>query len=162
MTREERAPSLTALQGLLVAARGIVEQLADDPLVERLKRAFAALPTRDRETILGILERDATWCEIVAASEPTTGITVRANPHASLYLHVFDEAGPTERDRNVIAFGIERFVELVPLFFQEGVHEQWTTSARELILRSADPSLRQLVLRLAHEVIALIEETPAA
>lgn len=154
---ERGAPSLSALQGLLASARGLVDEMIDDPFAERLKRAFSALPEGDRDTVLRVVERDATWCKIVAETAGTTGIKVHPNPHASLYVHVLDEAQPTQRDVEVIGLGIERFVHLLPLFFQEGVHEQWTTSARELI-RYADPELRALVLRLAREVIGLIEE----
>jgi hypothetical protein len=160
--RKQDAPSLTDLQSLLATARAVVDAMADDPFADRLKRAFAQLPESDRETILGVLERDATWCRIVAATAGTTGITVRANPHASLYLHVFNEVGTSQRDLDVIGAGIERFVDLMPLFFQEGVHAQWTAAARELI-RVGDPAFRDLALRLAREVIALIEEeAPAA
>jgi hypothetical protein len=80
-----------------------------------------------------VIERDATWCKIVGETASTTGIKVHPNPHASLYVHVLDEPGPSQRDVDVISLGIARFVHLMPLFFQEGVHERWTTSARELI-----------------------------
>ena len=153
--RERSAPSLSALQGLLASARGLVDEMIDDPFAERLKRTFSMLPEGDREAILRVIERDATWCKIVAETASTTGIKVHPNPHASLYVHVLDEPGPSQRDVDVISLGIARFVHLMPLFFQEGVHEQWTTSARELI-RVVDPDLRELVVRLAREVIALI------
>jgi hypothetical protein len=155
--KERAAPSLSALQGLLASARGLVDEMIDDPLVERLKRAFSSLPEADRETVLKVVERDATWCQIVRETAGTTGIKVRANPHASLYMHLLDEPGPSQRDVDVISLGIERFVQLMPLFFQEGVHEQWTTSARELI-RVGPPHLRGLCVQLAREVITLVEE----
>ena len=114
-----------------------VKQLAADPLFERLLHAFAEIPEPHRETILRVLERDATWCRIVEQTAATTGIRVAPNPHASLYLHVFGPTAevpsePTRRDVDVIRFGIESFVHLMTLFFQQGVHEQWTASAREL------------------------------
>jgi hypothetical protein len=154
---ERAAPSLSALQGLLASARGLVDEMIDDPFVERLKRAFSTLPEGDREVILRVVERDATWCKIVTETASTTGIKVHPNPHASLYVHVLDEPQPSQRDVDVISLGIARFVQLLPLFFQEGVHEQWTTSAREVI-RVADPDVRDLALRLAAEVVALIDE----
>jgi hypothetical protein len=156
--KERAAPSLSALRGLLASARGLVDEMVDDPLVERLKRAFNSLPEADRETILKVIERDATWCQIIGVTARTSGITVHPNPHASLYVHLLDEPGPSQRDVEVISLGIARFVQLIPLFFQEGVHEQWTTSARELI-RVSDPQLRSLCVKLAREVIALIDES---
>jgi hypothetical protein len=155
--RERAAGSLSALQGLLASARGLVDEMIEDPLAERLKRAFAMLPEADREAVLRVIERDATWCKIVAETADTTGINVHPNPHASLYVHVLDEPAPSQRDVDVISLGIARFVHLMPLFFQEGVHEQWITSARALI-GVVDPALSALVVRLAREVIALIDE----
>jgi len=162
MADEALANRLDALQAILVSARELTVRLAADPLLERLLRVFAEIPEPHRETILRVLERDATWCRIVEQTAVTTGITVAPNPHASLYVQVFGPTAeipsePTRRDVDVIRFGIESFVHLVPLFFQQGVHEQWTASARELA-RDLDPEIRQYAARLAREVLALIAE----
>ena len=161
MARDVPAKQLDALRAVLVTAHDLAARLAADPAVERILKAFAAIPEQDREPILRVLERDATWCRIVEKTAATTGVTVRANPHASLFVHVFDQGteappGPLRRDIDVIRFGIEQFIQLLPLFFQEGVYEQWTTSARELV-RDLDPELGACVVRLAHEVLALAE-----
>jgi hypothetical protein len=164
---ETSGARLNALRALLTAARGLVDDLAGDPLLERIIRAFLMLPEADREPIVGVLERDASWRRIVDETEGTSGISVRPNPHASLYVHVFDkltgqqiEPEPSSRDVNVIRLGIERFVAMVPLFFQEGVHSQWRLAARDLA-RAGDPSIRALVGTLAREILALIEEVEA-
>ncbi len=156
---DHATPPLDALQSLLSTARQVLDDLLRDPRLHRLITAFSSLPEADREPILGVLERDATWRRIVTETASTTGISVRPNPHASLYVHVLDEVQPSARDVDVIRFGIERFVELLPLFFQEGVHEQWTRSVRELIA-AADPDRRNLGVRLAREVLALIADVP--
>jgi hypothetical protein len=161
MADDPAATRLDALRTILVSAHELAVRLAADPLFERVLRVFTNIPEPDRETILRVLERDATWCRIVEQTGDTTGITVRPNPHASLYVHVFGQAEvpsePLRRDIDVIRFGIERFIHLLPLLFQEGVHEQWTVSARELA-RDIDPELLQYVVRLAREVLALIAE----
>jgi len=161
---ETASPGLDLLRALLASARGIVDDIAGDPILDRAMRAFQALPEADRETIISVLERDATWCRIVKETAGVSGIKVRPNPHASLYVHVCDPAPdqpiasePSDRDLTVIRLGIERFVALLPLFFQEGVHAQWTASARELI-RAAPPELRAIGVRLANEVLALIAD----
>jgi hypothetical protein len=86
---------------------------------------------------------------------------VRPNPQASLYVHVFGQAQvpaePLRRDIDVIRFGMERFIHLLPLLFQEGVHEQWLVAARELA-REIDPELLECVARLANEVLVLVTE----
>ena len=156
--------SLDGLQMLIGNARELVDRLLRDPILQRLLRAFFELPEGDREPILRVLERDATWRRIVQETSGSTGIAVRPNPHASLYMHVFDEKTgqplqpePFARDVDAIRLGIEHFVHLLPLFFQEGVHDQWTRSARELI-RRADPELRGYGVRLAEDVLRLIRE----
>src|SRR5262245_65016333 len=160
MADDAEETRLDALRAILTSAHELASRLAGDPQVERVLRVFGKIPEPDRETILQVLERDATWCRIVEQTADTTGITVRPNPHASLYVHVFDAGDvpsePLRRDVDVIRFGIERFIHLVPLFFQAGVHQQWTTSARELA-EVLDPELAEYVARLAREVLALAQ-----
>jgi hypothetical protein len=143
MSDEAPATRLDALRAILVTAH-------EWPPGSRVIPSSSAScrPSRsfrpDREPVLKIIERDATWCRIVEQTSDETGITVRPNPHASLYVHVFGQvdtpSGPLQRDVDVIGFGIERFLQMMPLFFQEGVHEQWTASARALA-QEADPEL---------------------
>jgi hypothetical protein len=162
MASEEKAAAqrLDTLRTVLNAAHELAAELAREPVLDRALRAVMALPASDRETVVGVLERDATWCGIVRETASTTGITVRPNPHASLYVHVVDQRTPPEplaRDAEVIGLGIARFVRYLPLLFQEGVHAQWLPAAREFV-RSSDPELRAFAARLAREVLALIAE----
>ncbi len=160
----EKAP-LETLLSLLTSAREFAAKVVDDPLVERLLGAFARLPPTDRECVVGVIERDATWCRIVEQTADTTGITVRPNPQASLYVHIVapqteppDE--PLRRDVDIIRFGIERFVHMLPFLFQPGVHQQWQASARELIAE-ASPELRAYGARMCREVLDLIAAADA-
>jgi hypothetical protein len=156
--------TLDALQALLATARELLSDLSGDPLVKRVLRAFVMLPESDREPLLKVLEKDAAWRRIVEATERTTGITVRPNPHASLYVHVLEQAtgqpvapGPLPRDAEVIRLGIEVVLRILPLLFQEGVHAQWSAAARE-IAAGADPETRRLAARLAQEVLELVAQ----
>lgn len=145
-----------ALHTLLLTAQELAKSLIDDPQLERLVRAFRMLPERDREPILQVIEKDASWRRIVDETDETTGISVRPNPHASLYVHVLNAVDETvQRDNDVIRHGIETFVQMLPLFFQPGVHEQWTAAARDLATRT-DPSVVALGQRLIEEVQAII------
>ena len=158
--------SFEALHTLLTTARDLARTLADDPQIERLVRAFRMLPPRDREPILQVIEKDAAWRRIVQDTDEATGIAVRANPHASLYVHVLNQAEPplrpdiAERDAGVIRRGLETFVALIPLLFQEGVHAQWTAAARDIIQASED-ELLSLTSRLLREVETLLAERAA-
>ena len=168
MPADTSGPSgLDALQTLLATARGLLTDLTTDPLLERILRAFRMLPEADREPILRVLEKDAAWRRVVEETSGATGITVCPNPHASLYVHVLDQVtgellapGPLQRDGDVIRFGIETFVRLLPLLFQEGVHAQWTAAAREIV-RASDAEIRGFAVRLAREVLALVDEAVA-
>ena len=161
---EGEQPPLDALRSLIDGARSLIDQLESSPLVARMLRVMENLPPADREPIIKILEREATWCRIIATTAVVSGITVRPNPHASLYVHVVGEgespSEPLQRDVNVIALGIDRFVSLVPLLFQEGVHEQWRASAYHLA-RGMDAEQRAGIARLAQEVVALAAEVDA-
>lgn len=161
----ERAP-LETLLSLLTSAREFAAKVVDDPLVERLLSAFSRLPASDRDCIVGVIEKDATWCRIVDQTADTTGITVRPNPQASLYVHVVAPQteppdAPLRRDVDIIRFGLERFVHMLPFLFQESVHQLWTTSARELIAE-ASPELREYGARMCREVLALIGDADPA
>src|SRR5262249_20575943 len=108
------------------------------------------------------LEKDAGWRAIVERTVGITGIDVRPNPHASLYVHVLTSepsiaADSAARDADVIRRGIATFVQLIPLLFVDGVHAHWTTAAREII-RASDPELRAAAARLAREVLGLLAE----
>src|SRR5262245_14785093 len=161
MADDPATTRLDALRAILVSAHELATRLSGDPFLERVLRAFSTIPEHDRETILRVIERDGTWCRIVEQTADTTGVSVRPNPHASLYVHVFGQSEvpsePLRRDIDVIRFGIERFIHLLPLFFQEGVHEQWRVAARELA-RELDPELLEYVARLANEVLVLVAE----
>jgi hypothetical protein len=71
------------------------------------------------------------------------------------------EADAAVRDADVIRRGIETFVRLFPLLFQEGVHAYWTAAAREIVA-AAEPDVRALGARLAREVLALIADAEVA
>jgi hypothetical protein len=161
MSSDNTGSQLDALRLMLTSANDLTKGLLNDPLVPRILRAFARLPAPDREPILRIVERDATWCRIAEQAVETTGIVVRPNPQASLYVHVLDPPPPNEplqRDLDVIGFGMMQFVNLLPMFFQEGVFEQWTASARQMAAQ-APAEAREYVRRIASEVLAILDET---
>src|SRR5262249_13620614 len=112
-------------------------------------------------------ERDATWCRIVEQTASETGVSVRPNPHASLYLHVFSHteppSEPLRRDMAVIRFAIETFVRLLPPFFQEGVHAPLgpalpRRAAAGELADDLDDDLRGYVRQLAAEMLQLAAE----
>ena len=100
---------------------------------------------------------------VVEQTDDATGITVRPNPHASLYVHILEhtEPAPSPRDADVIRHGVETFVQMLPLLFQDAVRAQWLAAGGELA-RSSGPELRALAVRLAQDVEALVAEAEGA
>ena len=165
--REHGPTRFDELRNLLELASKLADDLMGEPLLPRLLRAFLLLPPADREPILAVLEKDATWRRIVEQTVSATGIDARPNPNASLYLHVLApvdgrpvDQDSADRDAQVIRFGLATFVQLLPLFFQAGVHAQWTAAARAIIA-DAEPDLRAFGERMAREVLDLIANAPA-
>jgi len=154
-----------ALQTLLATARELANGLADDPDLERLVRAFRMFPAADRDAILQVIEKDAAWRSIVEKTDDATGIRVKPNPHASLYVHILEQADggtvvtpdPSRRDADIIRHGVETFVQMLPLLFQDAVHTQWLAAGRDLA-HTSSAEIRALAVRLATEVQALIAE----
>jgi hypothetical protein len=154
-----------ALQTLLATARELANGLAGDQELERLVRAFKAFPAADREALLQVIEKDAAWRTIVENTDDTTGIRVKPNPHASLYVHVLEQADgetalvpdPTQRDADVIRQGVETFVQMLPFMFQDAVREQWLVAGRDLA-RSSGAELRELAVRFARDIERLATE----
>jgi hypothetical protein len=170
MPRETSAEKpLDTLHTLLATARDLAKALSEDPVLERLVHAFRLLPERDREVVLRVIEKDAAWRQIVGKTAGATGITVLPNPHASLYVHVLNQVNPplvpeaAPRDAEIIRLGVATFVELIPLFMQDGVRAQWTAAAQE-IARTSGPERRALTLQLLRAVEAILldadRETP--
>src|SRR5262245_21512839 len=80
---------IDALKTLLDSAREIVADLADESM-ERALRALADLPAEEREIIALALDRAVTAWRANEAFAPLHKVQMRANPHAQLFVRVFD------------------------------------------------------------------------
>src|SRR5882724_10341854 len=101
-TGQSHMLQLSALRSLLSAAADLAGQIAD-PLLERLVAVFRRLPAEDREVIIGILEREAESREVGDATAGTTGLALRPNPGARLYVRVIAPEPSIEQDKIIIA-----------------------------------------------------------
>ncbi|HEV7730833.1 MAG TPA: hypothetical protein VGR62_01665 [Candidatus Binatia bacterium] len=83
---------LDALRTMLDSAGQLVTTLLHDPFLPRLIAAFQTIPTEDRETILGIIERDVAMRRAdTDGSGRLMGMhNVRPNPNARLYVRVVE------------------------------------------------------------------------
>ncbi len=83
---------LDALRTMLESAGQLVTSLLHDPFLARLFSAFQAIPPEDRETILGVIERDVAMRRADTDGSGTLmGMhNVRPNPNARLYVRVVE------------------------------------------------------------------------
>src|SRR5262249_14415766 len=80
---------IDALKTLLDSASAILDDLADGSM-ERALRALADLPADEREVIALALDRAVTAWRANEAFAPLHKVQMRANPHAQLFVRVFD------------------------------------------------------------------------
>ena len=80
---------IEALKTLLDSARAIVDDLSDGSM-ERALRALADLPGEERGVIALALDRAVTAWRANEAFAPLHKVQMRANPHAQLFVRVFD------------------------------------------------------------------------
>ena len=80
---------IDALKALLDSAREIVADLGGGSM-ERALRALAELPPDERDGVALALERAVTAWRANEAFAPLHKVQMRANPHAQLFVRVFD------------------------------------------------------------------------
>jgi len=80
---------IDALKTLLDSAREIVSDLADESM-DRALRALADLPAIERDVVALALDRAVTAWRANEAFAPLHKVQMRANPHAQLFVRVFD------------------------------------------------------------------------
>jgi len=147
--------SLRTLKALIDSAGVVLADLIDDPLFARLTRVFGRIPTGDRETILGVLEREMQVRRTIEAAGNVVGLALRPNPNARLYTRVIVD--PPHLDRAVAVVNTLRAIRTL----HEAVaptDSDWKEIAREA-LRSLGDAERASTARFAAEVVKLVEES---
>src|SRR5215475_13769593 len=92
---------IEALRTLLDSARQIVADLADESM-ERALRALADLPAEERAGVALALDRAVTAWRANEAFAPIHRVQMRANPHAQLFVRVFDPVPEQHFDQSDI------------------------------------------------------------
>jgi hypothetical protein len=150
---QPRRHQLTALRSLLGAALDLATQMAD-PLLERLIAAFRRLPEEDREAVAGIIEREAESRHVCDAASGATGMELRLNPAARLYVRVIAPEPPVEHDKIIMASA--RAIRMLNKVIGP-IHERWRVAMLETF-RGLDPDERAAVVRFNRDMLAMIEE----
>jgi hypothetical protein len=146
--------SLQTLKTLIDSAGSVLADLIEDPLFARLTRAFAGIPRAERETILGVLERELQVRRNIEAAGDIVGLTLRPNPKARLYTRVIVD--PPQLDRAVAIVNTLRAIRTLHEAV-EPTDGEWRNIAREA-LRALGDAERASTARFAAEVVQLVEE----
>src|SRR5262249_54461703 len=147
---------LETLRAMLDAATTILADFgAADSRFRRLWAVFGRMPAEDREAIVGILEREVdTRLLSMTVADAMTGIRMRPNPGASLYLRVVGtEAHPT---RDEMIHGTVRAMRMCHRVVT-GANPLWEVMADEAI-RALDAEERKGVVAFCRRLCELVDD----
>jgi len=120
-----------------------------------LLAVFAKVPTVDREVLVGLLEREVQAKELTdATAGAMTGLSLRPNPHARLYVRVI-EAEPAQENEKII-LASTRAMRMVSQVVGP-IRDRWRGATLES-LRRLDPDERKAVATFCEEVLDLVAE----
>jgi hypothetical protein len=128
------------LSSLLAAASRLAHELGSDPLVERLLRAFTAMPEGDREIVIGVIEREVQTRRLSQkVADTLTQVELRPNPNARLYFRVIAPEQESQIDMVAFlraAYTIQRGIDVLDHHWRDLVMQT---------LRNLDPAARQKI-----------------
>lgn len=159
--RTDVLDKLDDLRTTLQAASGLAAELMADPLLMRLIQVFHAMPTHDRATVVGAIERDVQSRLLSRATERVTGQGSVPNPRARLYIRTHGpavEEDDLERDDMMLA--TLRALRVVPILLLPEIHAVWRDATRAA-LEDVDAATRDGVERLVREVLDLLADIRA-
>jgi hypothetical protein len=147
---------------ILEVARTMVRDLTDDPLLSRWMSIYRAMPDDDRETIIGVLEREILGRHLSRGTEKPVGSSTRVNPNARLYIRSHE----TEFDHrhfdfeqmrvaNVRAMRVATIIRYVP-----GIYALFKQAIRAAMDEVDEPT-RETAEGLLHDVLAAIDDARA-
>jgi hypothetical protein len=146
---------LPTLAALLQNAAQRVDRLLAEPLLVRLLAVFTKMPADDREVLIGLLEREVQAKLLTDATAGSmTGLSLRPNPHARLYVRVVEPEPPQENEKIVLAS--IRAMRLVSQVVGP-MRARWRAATIES-LRRIEPGEREAVVTFCHDILALAAE----
>jgi hypothetical protein len=154
---------LEALRALIETAQALASEITDDATVGRLLRAFLTLPPEDRDIVACVVERGAAWHHIAEGTAELTGIRLRANPNARLFLRLVephDGTGDLEDEPPEILLGALRIMRQVPLLLRPELACLWRPAALHAF-DMLEPTEREACVRFAQQLLALLGEVNA-
>jgi hypothetical protein len=148
---------LSALTTVLETARSLVQDLQGNPLLTRLVDVFMRMPESDREVVIGAIEREVQTRLLSAeVADPLTGVALRPNPNARLYLRVVEphDADPVESMAFLrAAYSLQRGI--------DGLDPSWRTMIATA-LRQMEPDARAKLDAFNRAMQVLLDEAACA
>jgi hypothetical protein len=153
-----RGDELATLATLLDAASHIVDELSGE-LIGRVVDVLGKFPPEDRDFILNVLEREARSRTLAEATGSTTGLSLRPNPNARLYVRVVDP-GPVTVEHEKIVTASVRSMRMVHAVITP-IRDRWLAAMRTGI-EMLDADERAGVVQFTKDILALVEEADQA
>jgi len=155
--------ALGQLVDVLEVARSLVRELTEDPLLARYLSVYRAMPDGDRETIIGVLEREILGRHLSRGTEKPVGQATHVNPHARLYIRSHETEFDSRhfdfeqmRIANVRAMRVATLIRYVP-----GIYALFKEAVRAAMDEVDEPT-REVAERLLHDVLAGLADARAA
>jgi hypothetical protein len=149
------AGMLPTLAALLQDAAHRVDDILGDPLLVRLLTIFGKVPVNDREVLVGLLEREVQAKVLTDATAGTmTGLTLRPNPNARLYVRVVETEPAHENEKIILAS--MRAMRLVGQVVAP-MRDRWRAATLESLSR-LEPDERTDIANFCRDVLALAAE----
>jgi hypothetical protein len=153
-----RGDEIQTLTAILDAASYIVDELRGD-LVGRLIDVLDKFPPQDREFVVDLLEREARSRSLAEATGATTGLSLRRNPNARLYVRVVDHVAASPEHEKIVTAAL-RSMRMVHAVIMP-IRERWLAAMRSAI-DMLDPAERAGVAQYTRDILALVEEAGAS
>lgn len=162
--RSGRDPSykLDTLGALLESAVHLLREMADDPYLSRLVNAYARMPREDRPIVVDVVEREVGLrVTTLNGGDAITGVGVRPNPNARLYLRVIEKLEdkvPTLAHDEMV-FSNLRGARIMRLVLAPEIHDAWRAAAQEAfgLLKPDDRRAVRTVLGELREILDQVE-----
>ena len=163
MTDRADDRSLGQLIDILEVARTMVRDLSEDPLLSRYLSVYRAMPDEDRDTIIGVLEREILGRHLSRGTEKAVAQSTHVNPNARLYVRSHaTEFDPRHFDfeqmrvANVRAMRVATIIRYVP-----AIHALFKEALRAAMDEVDEPT-REVVEHLLRDVFAAVADARAA
>ena len=150
---------IEALKALLDSAREIVADLADGSM-ERALRALADLPQEEREGIALALDRAVTAWRANEAFAPIHKVQMRANPHAQLFVRVFDPVPESSFEQNDIVPETLRIMKRLGLLIHPEALAIWEPAVESALPMLTAEEWTNCVQFLEHALAAVSARKP--